>query len=283
MTGLGDLLTAPWSPVTVQEQDRVDTAAVRRLAATLDLDPPTHVPALWHWLAFLPDASTAVLGTDGHPPRGGLLPPVRLPRRMFAGGHFTFHGPIAIDEPLQQRSWVSDTTVKEGRSGQLVFVTVRRELSSEHGLVLEETDDIVYRGPEVGGGSAAAPPTASGVSADPGSTDPEPAARSVTPTEALLFRFSALTFNAHRIHYDAPYARDVEGYPALVVHGPLIAIWLAGLAEERLGAPLRTFSFRGRSPAFLGETIELRSTPSADGVVVTASVRGRDVMTAEAS
>lgn len=219
------------------------------LAATLDRSggrPPNGValPALWHWLYFLPLYRQSEVGADGHAKRGAFLPPVPLPRRMWAGSQFEFHAPLRIGDEVTRTSTIDDITEKEGRSGKLVFVKVRHEIrrAQEKGVALTEFHDIVYRD---------APST--------DATEPSPVAapvdaqwkRKVVPDDVLLFRYSALTFNGHRIHYDRRYVTEVEGYPGLVVHGPLVATLLLDLLRANLpDVEVATFSFRALRPVF---------------------------------
>ncbi|WP_261530246.1 FAS1-like dehydratase domain-containing protein [Burkholderia multivorans] len=229
--------------------DRITPAPIRLLRATLDdAEPsalPDVLPPLWHWLYFLPGERQSNIGTDGHARRGGFLPPVALPRRMWAGGRLQFLRPLAVDTPIQRRSTIANVQSKSGRSGQLVFVTVLHEIGDAHGVAIREEQDIVYRD--------APPPAAAGTPApapQPAPTD-EQYSRIVTPDPVLLMRFSALTFNGHRIHYDRPYAMEEEGYPGLVVHGPLIAMLL--MEELRRRHPdktIRAFDFKAVSPLF---------------------------------
>ena len=213
------------------------------MAATLDRaerfsegDP---LPALWHWLYFLDAAPLSATGRDGHAARGGFLPPVGLPRRMWAGSRFAFHAPLRIGEAATRRSVIEDVAVKQGRSGTLCFVTVRHEIEVGGAARLTEWHDLVFREDPAPGAPSPEPPPA------PEPVDPV----EVVPGETMLFRYSALTFNGHRIHYDVDYCRDMEGYPGLVVHGPLTGTLLAGLAEARMG-PLSRFAFTARAPLF---------------------------------
>jgi 3-methylfumaryl-CoA hydratase len=235
-----------WIGRSEQRTDTITASPLAALAATLDRDdaPPgngTAVPPLWHWLYFLPIARQSELGPDGHPRRGGFLPPVELPRRMWAGGRLTFARPLRVGEIATRTSKIADVTAKDARSGPLVFVTVRHELSSVEGHALGEEHDIVYRGLPAPG-SAATPPRAP--------TD-EAFTRTIVPDDVLLFRYSALTFNGHRIHYDRRYVTEVEGYPGLIVHGPLIATLLLDLLRrERPDATVARFDFKAVSPLF---------------------------------
>ncbi|SEO57079.1 FAS1-like dehydratase domain-containing protein [Trujillonella endophytica] len=213
-----------------------------RMAVTLDR-PPTFVagqalPPAWHWLYFHDFVESSRLGPDGHPARGIVMPPVPLERRMWAAGDLRFHEPLRLGETATRVSTISDITAKSGRSGPLYFVTVEHELRVGDRLAVAETQKIVYREltAETGGAAAPAP------------VDPE-FSRTWQFASTALFRYSALTFNSHRIHYDVEYARDVEGYPGLVVHGPLLATLLADLAESQ-GDRLAALDYRARSPLF---------------------------------
>ncbi len=236
-----------WIGRTETRSDAVTAVPVAALAATLDRDDPLPqpgdpLPPLWHWLYFLPIARQSEVGPDGHPQRGGFLPPVSLPRRMWAGGRLDFHQPLRIGETITRVSRIVDVTQKQGRSGALVFVLVRHEISGSQGLAITEEHDIVYRDHPNPADPAPVPPIA-----------PLDATwqRVVTPDDVLLFRYSALTFNGHRIHYDRRYAGRVEGYPGLVVHGPLIATLLMDLLLRSLpGTRVTRFQFRAVSPLF---------------------------------
>ena len=236
-----------WIGRTEQRSDRVTATPVAALSATLDRpDPPpapgTDVPPLWHWLYFLPLARESELAEDGHPRRGGFLPPVPLPRRMWAGGRLQFHRPLEVGDAIERHSRIASVDGKQGRSGSLVFVTVQHEIRDGQGLAITEEHDIVYReAPSPGAPAARGQPA-------PGS---DAFARGITPDPVLLFRYSALTFNGHRIHYDRGYCEDVEGYPGLVVHGPLIATLLLDLLRrEKPHAAVRRFAFKAMSPIF---------------------------------
>ena len=227
--------------------DQATAAPIAAMSATLDRDDPgpprgTVVPPLWHWLYFLPISPLSEAGPDGHPKRGGFLPPVPLPRRMFAGGRFEFHHPLKIGDEITRTSRITDVSGKEGRSGTLVFVTVRHEIANAAGLALTEEHDIVYRENPRADAPVPKPQAAR--------TD-EAFAREIAPDPVLLFRYSALTFNSHRIHYDRSYVTEVEGYPGLIVHGPLIATLLVDLLRRKLpDAKVARFSFRAVRPLF---------------------------------
>jgi len=241
-----------------------DLSLVPTLAAAAMLDDTaTHfeqgraLPPLWHWFYFLPRAPQALLGVDGHPQRGGFMPPIPYPRRMFAGASMRFHRPLLIGQPARRVAVIRDIRLKSGRSGALAFVSVLYRFFQEDRLCIEEEQDIVYREP----GPAVACPR---VLAWP--PLPEGAcARIVTPDPKLLFRFSALTFNAHRIHYDRPYAINEEGYPGLVVHGPLIALLLIELVRQQVVRPVQAFSFRGLAPLFDLAPFRVLCTTASDG------------------
>ncbi|AXF22822.1 acyl-CoA dehydrogenase [Burkholderia pyrrocinia] len=238
-----------WIGRSETHADRITPAPIRLLQATLDYADtaalPAALPPLWHWLYFLPGERQSNIGVDGHPQRGGFLPPVTLPRRMWAGGRLQFLRPLAVDAPVQRRSTITNVQSKSGRSGQLVFVTVLHEIGDAQGVAIREEQDIVYRD--------ATPPAVAGAPAP--ARQPAPAdeqySRVVTPDPVLLMRFSALTFNGHRIHYDRPYAMQEEGYPGLVVHGPLIAMLLMEeLRRTHPGKTIRTLEFKAVSPLF---------------------------------
>jgi 3-methylfumaryl-CoA hydratase len=236
-----------WVGRTEQRADRIHGEVLDALAATLDRDdPPAHTgdaaPPLSHWLFFTPLARQSELGPDGHPRRGGFLPPISLPRRMWAGGRLQFHHPLQVGDEVVRTSRITSVDAKSGKSGALAFVTVRHEIAGPRGLAITEEHDIVYReAPQPG---AAAPATTAAPSDATFS-------RRVAPDPVLLFRYSALTFNGHRIHYDRNYVTEVEGYPGLVVHGPLIATLLVDLLRrERPAATVSHFAFAARSPLF---------------------------------
>jgi len=236
-----------WIGKRESRSDEVTPVPIAALSATLDrqacepkLGDP--VPPLWHWLYFLPTARQSDLGSDGHPQRGGFLPPISLPRRMWAGGRVQFHQLIRVRDRISRTSEISDVTGKEGRSGSLVFVTVRHEISNAQGLVITEEQDLVYR-EEQRAGEAPASPKAAPLDSS--------WKREIRADEVMLFRYSALTFNGHRIHYDRKFAVETEGYPGLVVHGPLVATLLLELLRENLpNETVSSFAFRAVRPLF---------------------------------
>ena len=235
---------ARWIGRGEARRDTITAAPLVALSALLDRDDPAPragdaAPPLAHWLYFLPAYRQSEAGPDGHALRGGFLPPVPLPRRMWAGSRLEFLRPLVVGSEATRTSTIKDVTVKQGRSGTLVFVTVRHEIADAGGLVLSDEHDIVYRGESA---LAAQPVTAPGG---------EAWRREIRPDPVLLFRYSAVTFNSHRIHYDQPYATRVEGYPGLVVHGPLIATLLVDLLRRnRPDARLRRYSFRALRPLY---------------------------------
>ncbi len=240
-----------------------------RLAGTLDLDwvpaDGDRLPPLWHWLYFLPTDRQSHLAPDGHARRGAFLPPGGQRRRVWGGGRLAFPRPLEIGVLATKKSLVTDVTRKEGRTGVVTIVTVAHEVASPAGPAVVEAQDLVYTD---------APPQP----VPPGEAVPDaPWQSSLVPDEALLFRFSALTFNAHRIHYDHRFATRAEGYPGLVVHGPLVALLLAELVR-RNGVELRTFAYRARAPLFCGRPVHLRGAP--DGKLAAYDDTGAVAMTA---
>jgi 3-methylfumaryl-CoA hydratase len=247
-------------------EDSCDPRRVADMAATLDLPAAPRegdrLPPGWHWMFFNPMARASELGPDGHPRRGGFLPPVALPRRMWAGGRLEFLAPVPVGAGLVRRSEIVAVEPKSGRSGRMVFVVVRHAIAADGVPVLVEEHDIVYReAAATGAARAAARPSPS--------TPPAPVSaawrRRIDPDPVLLFRYSALTANGHRIHYDHPYVTGVEGYPGLVFHGPLTATLLMALAEAGFGRPLKRFAFRNMAPLFADAPVVLAGDPSPTG------------------
>ena len=240
---------------TETRSDIVSPVVIRGLAATLDIAeadvaPGGRLPPLWHWMLFQDWVPGAGLGTDGHPKRGGFLPPVHdLPRRMWAGGRVAFLAPLHAGDAITRTSTILSVEEKTGGSGRLVFVTVQHVVANASGPAIEEEHDIVYRGTDGAAVKAAEPAAAPPAGAFLATVQPSP---------VLLFRYSALTANGHRIHYDLDYVTREEGYPGLVVHGPLQATWLADIVRQyRPGARIATFAYRGRRPAFHQNPISL--------------------------
>jgi 3-methylfumaryl-CoA hydratase len=253
-----------WIGKVEQARDTVHAAPVAALSATLDrADPPPRdgdrLPELWHWLYFLPLARHSELGPDGHAQRGRFLPPVPLPRRMWAGSRLDFVQPLHIGEAIERTSTITRVEEKQGRTGRLVLLTVKHEVNGAAGLAIVEEQDLVYR-----------------ERARAGEPSPEPVAapaaarwrRTIVPDPVLLFRYSALTFNGHRIHYDRSYVTEVEGYPGLVVHGPLTATLLLDLVRRELpSAAVKRIEFRGMRPLFDLHRFEVCGDASSDGAL----------------
>jgi len=276
-----------WIGREESRSDWIDPGALGRWLATLDRDPLADgaVPQGYHWCLCLPDAPTARLGPDGHPLRDdsvqSFLPPVPLPRRMWASSKLEFLTPLRAGEAVTRTSRVLSVVEKSGGSGQLVFVEIGHETYGETGLAVRETQSIVYRD-AAAADAPLSPPPAGEAMFDPAGWDTH---RIITPSEPLLFRFSALTFNSHRIHYDLPYAQGEERYRGLVVHGPLTASLLLDLARRQLGDnALASFAFRGLSPAICGEPLHLvmRRTDTTLELAAFAA-DGRQVMAASAT
>jgi len=268
---------AEWIGRTESRSDTVTAGPIAALSATLDREDPQPrtgdvLPPLWHWLYFLDRHRQSELGPDGHGRRGGFLPPIPLPRRMWAGGRFEFHRPLRVGDQIARETRIVDIKEKTGRSGPLVFILVRHEISNAEGLAFSEEHDIVYRdhGPA-------------------GSVQPAPTdsfwERTIVPDDVLLFRYSALTFNGHRIHYDRRYATEVEGYPGLVVHGPLIATLLLDLLRRNdPSAKVTRFSFRAVGPLFDTGPFMVCGKPEGGAVPLWAKdAAGNLAMTAEGS
>jgi 3-methylfumaryl-CoA hydratase len=267
--------------------DHIDPGAVKRWLATLDRAAPADdsVPQAYHWCLCLPDAPTAILGPDGHPLRedsdDSFLPPIPLPRRMWAASKVEFLNPLRPGQTVMRSSRVAAITEKQGGSGALVFAEVAHETHGDGELAVRETQTIVFREPAPADAPPAPPPPGDG-RFDPTGWD---AHRMLVPSEVLLFRYSALTFNSHRIHYDLPYATEEEGYRGLVVHGPLTATLLLDLAQRHFGDnALTRFDFRGTSPAICGEQLHLALRGDGDDIVLGAFASdGRQVMAASAT
>ena len=255
-----------WIGRSATVSDTVTATPYAALSATLDRDPVrppagTLLPPLWHWLYFLPLTRGSDIGPDGHAKRGGFLPPIPLPRRMWAGSQLEFRAPLRIGDAIARTSTIDDVTRKSGRSGELVFVKVRHEIrrNGEPAVAIVEFHDIVYRDAPRRG-DAPAPAVAA----------PAAAAwkRTWTADDVLLFRYSALTFNGHRIHYDRRYVTEVEGYPGLVVHGPLLATLLLDLLRwERPDAVVKRYQFKAMRPIFDGDPFAVCGSPQDGGAV----------------
>ncbi len=272
----------PWLGRTEQAEDHLGLERVRALQATLErpaglLGEGDLLPPLWHWLFFWDIAPRAGLGRDGHPALGRFLPPLGPARRMWAGSRLQFHRPLRIGEPIVRRSTIADIRLKSGRSGHLAFVTVHHEITAREGLAVVDEHDIVYR-EDTGRLTVGRPDEAT-----PG--EPAFSERPVVDP-VLLFRYSALTFNGHRIHYDRDYATTVEGYSGLVVHGPLLATLMIDLAASAWpDRRLAEFQFRGRRPVIDTEPFTVNGRPRDTATIELwiANAAGALAMTGSAS
>lgn len=258
-----------WQGNSESHTDWLTASPVAALAATLDRADPapstgTPLPALWHWLYFLPFAPHSQIGEDGHPRRGGFLPPVPLPRRMWAGSRLRWNAsnPLQVGQEVQRTSTIQSVKHKAGRSGELLFVQLEHRYANAQGEALVEEQDIVYRAAAAPGTPAPAPQKSPLVGQAAWS-------RSITPDPVLLFRYSALTFNGHRIHYDRDYATREEGYSGLVVHGPLLATLLMDLLRRHLPeAKVASFAFKAVRPTLDTHTFSVHGKPSEDGKTI---------------
>lgn len=252
------------------QQAVVDADVLRRfaLASGIDADVERQLPALSHWALFVDAVADERIGADGHPKRGDFLPDVHLPRRMFASSEMQFHSTLKLGLSAQCTSTITSVSHKGGRSGDLVFVKVQREVTQADTVCVSEEQSIVYRP----AGDPVAPIKPAEL------TLPEHETWQPGPVE--LFRFSAMTFNSHRIHYDLPYAQNEEGYPGLIVHGPFTAVRLLDYACRKANRNAHTFSFRGISPLFVSQPIYLSAGDEKDSFVATRC-DGATAMTAK--
>lgn len=267
-----------WAPEPVTTTGTTTAWVVAAASGLFDLDPVAgegdDLPPMWHWFGFLSHPRSDELGDDGHVEEGHFLPPLEMRRRMFAGGRLRVGRPMRVGETLRRTSSLVDARVKHGRSGEMLLVTVRDEFRPVGGddVVVTEESDLVYR--------SQAPGQARGIGFDPPSADAPPgSADAVTllPDETLLFRVSALTYNSHRIHYDHPYTTGVEGYPGLVVHGPLLALMLLEIPRRhRPGRTVTGFDYRLSRPAFAGTRLvaDHDGSPGGDELTVVAGTAG---------
>lgn len=244
-----------WIGKVETREEVLDAQALKRFAVAIGEDANAAAPSLAHWAFFLPAPGDGAIGADGHPKRGGFLPPISLPRRMFAASAMSFDGALEAGAKATLTSTVADVTHKAGRSGDLVFVQVERNVSQGAAVRVSERQTIVYR--EAGDATPAVADAKRGRTTD---------AEVWRPGPVELFRFSATTFNAHRIHYDLPYATSEEDYPGLVVQGPFIAAKLFGFARRRAGRALTRFGFRALAPSFAGQQMQLAPGGGADEV-----------------
>jgi 3-methylfumaryl-CoA hydratase len=269
---MGEQTFRDWIGRTEEKQDIAAAGPIGRLAALLDHENPPWAPGvlppLGHWLFFLPDVRQSGIGSDGHAARGGFLPPIPLPRRMWAGGRIEFLRPIPLGVAMARHSTIADISDKTGSGGPMTFVVVRHEIFVSGEVALREEHDIVYR-------SAPAPNDASRPRVAPTLSEDADFRRSTTPGPVELFRYSALTFNGHRIHYDRDYAVTEEGYPGLVVHGPLIAtLMIDNVMRWRAAAPIARFAYRARSPIFDGTRFDLCLKATEKGARIWAQPLG---------
>mgnify|MGYP003643128921 FL=1 len=270
---------ADWIGKSETRRDVITPGLLQRFCATIDRPVTDEIPQGLHWCLCLSDAPTAQLAEDGHPAKGGFLPPIPLPRRMWASSSVYFEHPLQLGDAVSRVSTVASIEQKSGKSGDLVFVAVDHETRTGDRVAIRERQNIVYREPAVASARAAK------VSTDPVDLSGWDWQQQITPTEPLLFRYSALTFNSHRIHYDKPYAVQEEGYPGLVVHGPLMATLLLNLAASELGTnKLSSFSFRGQAPAFANAVINLVGKRESESIMLAViNNEGKEIMTAQAA
>lgn len=254
---------------TRETTDNIDTWQARALAATLGLDHDLGegqpLPLAWHWIYFRELVPLDQVGDDGHPKTGdGFLPDLGLPRRMFAGAELSIERPLRIGDQVLRRETIENISLKEGRSGALGIINLRADYFVESELRLSERRDLIYRpAAEAGTGTTSEPTGLATVPDTPFKLD-------ITPSSVMLFRFSALTFNSHRIHFDLPYAQQEEHYPNLVIHGPLTATLVAQVGSRAGNAPVSKFSFRAQSPLFLGDVVRIRGEKRGDKCEVNA-------------
>ncbi|WP_373491994.1 MaoC family dehydratase N-terminal domain-containing protein [Parasphingorhabdus sp.] len=269
---------ADWIGRSETRSDSITPGLVARFCATLDQPVTGEIPQGLHWCLCLPDGPTAELAKDGHPEKGGFLPPIPLPRRMWASSSVSFDSPLQLGDAITRVSTIASIEEKSGKSGDLIFVALDHETHAGDRVTIRERQNIVYREP------AAMPASAPPVSAPKPDLSDWDWQQQILPSEPLLFRYSALTFNSHRIHYDRPYAVQEEGYPGLVVQGPLMATLLLNLAARQLGANrLARFSFRGQSPAFANRALHLvGKRVGEEFTLAVLGSEGQAIMTAEA-
>ncbi|HVV09452.1 hypothetical protein [Amycolatopsis sp.] len=264
---LGGYVT-DWRPGPVHAADELPPGPAGALSAVFDqASPAGALPPLWHWLYFLDWPGQSELGADGHPRDGHFLPPIPDRRRMFAGGRLEVRRSLELGKRAEKVSTLGEVAVKQGRTGEMMFVTVRSEFSQDGEVRVVEEQDIVYRSgeDERRGGLLQLD------SADAPASDAE-WQLDKRPDSRLLFRFSALTANAHRIHYDEPYVTGVEGYPGLVVHGPLLILLMLELVRDK---EVRSLSYRLRKPLFVGEHLRALGDPAGEGATLRVA-SGRD-------
>jgi 3-methylfumaryl-CoA hydratase len=268
------LNTEAWIGREAMDRGCLTEGHAAQVSATLGEEVPLRegdpMPLLWHWCAFPTTAPNDQLGRDGHARGSSIQPPVYLPRRMWAGGSLCFHRPLRVGEPIERRSRIRSMVEKAGKTGPMVLLTLDHLIFGRDGLAVEERQDIVYLEiPET-----FVPPARQPL--------PAPTVDSIETPETLLFRYSALTFNAHRIHYDLPYTQQVEKYPALVVHGPLQAMLLMRTARRRRPGSLVFFDFRGVHPMFAGTPCDIALREDDEGMELWSGQDGHQCMQARA-
>lgn len=255
-----------WIGKTEFMEERASTGRAQGLAALLDKPDTPHegepMGLMDHWCFFKPRVRQSEVGPDGHPKRGGFMPPVPLPRRMFGGFRTTYHKPLILGEMMRKEAMIKAVQIKSGQTGTLVICTVSNRFSGASGLAIEEEHDFVYRDNP--------PKDAKDSSGNSGKTAVAPEdfefSRVITPDPVMLFRYSACTFNSHRIHYDYKYVTEIEGYPSLIVHGPLIATFLMELSlANNPDRKVRSYTFQARSPLFENNPFTVAGKPSGDG------------------
>jgi len=261
--------TKDWLGRTRRDEDEITLGAVQRLAATLDQDPGVYrrgseVPESWYAILFGPTAQQSAIGPDGHPKTGDFLPPLHGTRRMFAGRRTTFAKPLRVGDTVSRVSTVTRAEPKTGRTGSFTLVTVTHEMSGPSGLALIEEQDLVYRA------AVEAGTTAQQKEAAPAADKPE-WSKVIELDPVVIFRYCALTFNAHRIHYDLPYTRNIEGYPALVMNGGLTALLLVETARAHLRRPIAAYAARAMSPLFVGQRVAFNGRLAGDAAALWAS------------
>lgn len=262
------------------KKDVISKAGVTRFQATLSASQDEVVPQGFHWCTCLPETPTDELGVDGHPPKGGFLPPIELPRRMWAASEVVFMHPIEMNSDIERHSKISNITEKSGKTGALIFVEVDHLIKANDKEVIREQQTIVYREATTTKAPLPASSPKSGETVDLSDWD---WTRTVTPNTSLLFRYSALTFNSHRIHYDRTYAENEELYPGLVVHGPLMATLLLDHCARKFGPnALSHFSYKGLSPAFVDQPLHLVGRGGQDLELRVIGADGRTVVKASA-
>jgi len=263
-----------WFPSVEKVTETIDLTQVRKLAGVLDLDETSlkngsHLPPMWHWLFFLHRAATGNIGIDGHPKRGGFFPPIELQRRMFAGEQIKYHNPLLVGLPATRTGTITRLDEKKSKNGRMMLVTATYIIEQEGKICVEDKHDIVYID---GGEKTPTPGHDSFLKPD------DNWYRIYKADPVLLFRYSALSFNSHRIHYDSEYAENEEGYPGLVVHGPFTALLLAELARANIQESLTEFNFRGRAPLFEPWSFHLIGKSDNTGVAELQAVRNDSVI-----